>query len=253
MATNWTCPYCDHKVILQKDDISRHEWHWPFDEDRTADGITGQSAVAYACPNEECKQVTLSTHWWSLDSFKSSDWNLRKLIRSWELRPESMARVLPDYIPVQIVEDYNEACRIAKLSPKASATLSRRCLQGIIRDFWGISDKTSLYHEIEAIRDDVDTATWEAIDALRRVGNIGAHMKQDVNLIVTVNPDEAGLLIQLIETLFEDWYISRYERAQRMEALANLGADKSNKSSAPVSNVDEQNSGSDSIPPISDE
>jgi hypothetical protein len=48
---------------------------------------------------------------------------------------------LPDYIPEQIKDDYYEACSILNLSPKASATLARRCLQGMIRDFWGITKK----------------------------------------------------------------------------------------------------------------
>ena len=45
---------------------------------------------------------------------------------------------LPDYIPEAIRKDYMEACAIIDSSPKASATLSRRCLQGMIRDFWGV-------------------------------------------------------------------------------------------------------------------
>jgi len=60
-------------------------------------------------------------------------------IISWDLRPQSSAIPQPDYIPEQIKNDYEEACSILSLSPKASATLARRCLQGMIRDFWGIS------------------------------------------------------------------------------------------------------------------
>ena len=33
----------------------------------------------------------------------------------------------------QFAEDYNEACLVLPFSPKASAALSRRCLQNIIR------------------------------------------------------------------------------------------------------------------------
>ena len=48
-------------------------------------------------------------------------------------------------------------------------------------------------------------ATWAAIDAVRRVGNIGAHMEHDINVIVDVEPREAELLIGLVETLFREW------------------------------------------------
>ena len=144
----------------------------------------------------------------------------------WRLRPESSAKPQPDYIPPQIVEDYYEACRIRDLSPKASATLSRRCLQGMIRHFWDVKDKKNLYEEIEAIKEKADTATWEAIDTVRGVGNIGAHMEKDVDLIVSVEPGEAQLLLELIETLFDEWYVAKHDREQRMGAIKRLGEEK---------------------------
>ena len=55
------------------------------------------------------------------------------------LFPISDAIIFPEYIPAQIRQDYGESCKIVSLSPKAFATLSRRCLQEIIRDFWSIN------------------------------------------------------------------------------------------------------------------
>ncbi|UOV00141.1 DUF4145 domain-containing protein [Chryseobacterium daecheongense] len=111
------------------------------------------------------------------------------------------------------------------LSPKASATLSRRCLQGIIRDFWGIS-KSRLIDEINAIEEKVDPLTWKSIDAVRKVGNIGAHMEKDINLIIDVEPNEAKLLLELIELLFEEWYVHRYEREQKLKEIVELAKSK---------------------------
>jgi len=114
---------------------------------------------------------------------------------------------------------------IKEHSPKASATLSRRCLQGIIRDFWGVKPGR-LVDEIEAIKEKTDGLTWEAIDAVRKVGNIGAHMEKDINLIVNVDTNEAELLISLIETLFQDWYVSREEKRKRLERIVGIGSKK---------------------------
>lgn len=114
---------------------------------------------------------------------------------------------------------------IRHASPKASATLSRRCLQGIIRDFWQVKPGR-LVDEIDAIQDRVDPLTWGAIDALRKLGNIGAHMEKDINFIVDVDSDEAELLIGLVETLLRDWYVQREERKQRMDALIAAAASK---------------------------
>ncbi len=72
----------------------------------------------------------------------------------------------------------------------------------------------------------MDATTWEAINSVRHVGNIGAHMEKDVNLIVDVDEEEAGLLIWLIETLFRDWYITKHEREDRMSAITHMAKTK---------------------------
>ena len=74
----------------------------------------------------------------------------------------------------------------------------------------------------------------EAIDAVRKVGNIGAHMEKDVNVIISIDPDEAQILIELIETLFEDWYMAQEQRKIRFAKVKTLGDKKTqNKQSAP--------------------
>ncbi len=101
----------------------------------------------------------------------------------------------------------------------------RRCLQGMIRDFWKIS-KARLVDEIDAIKDKVDAETWDAIDAVRKIGNIGAHMEKDINVIVDVDPEEAQLLIGLIELLIKDWYIARHQRQQHLKAIVQVRDEK---------------------------
>lgn len=148
-------------------------------------------------------------------------WINEHFIKGWTLIPPSTAKVFPDYVPGPVRDDYEEACAIKDLSPKASATLSRRCLQGMVRDFWGVS-KARLIDEIEAIRDKVDDQTWAAIDAVRKIGNIGAHMEKDINVIVDVEPEEAQKLIELIELLVKDWYTTRHERAERLKSIVQM-------------------------------
>ena len=142
-------------------------------------------------------------------------------IQKWQLLPESEAKVLPGYVPTPIQQDYYEACCIRDLSPKASATLSRRCLQGMIRDFWSVN-KPNLKLEIDELKEKVDPDTWQSIDAVRSVGNIGAHMEKDINIIVDVEPNEAQLLIGLIEQLIADWYVTRENRRERTEELKKM-------------------------------
>lgn len=142
--------------------------------------------------------------------------------------PNSKAKQFPEYVPVAVREDYKEAYAILHLSPKASATLARRALQGLIRDFFGISKK-SLFDEINAIKDQVSPMTWEAINSLRQIGNIGAHMEKDVNLIVDISDNEAEKLLKLIEYLIENWYIQNHEAELLMQDIQAIDAEKQTK------------------------
>ncbi|MFD2116389.1 DUF4145 domain-containing protein [Paenibacillus yanchengensis] len=141
------------------------------------------------------------------------------------LFPQSFAIQFPDYIPKPIRSDYEEACAIVNLSPKASATLSRRCLQGMIRDFWNISKKR-LVDEMDELKNLVPAAQWRVIDGIRRIGNIGAHMEKDVNLIIDIQPEEATKLIKLIELLIEQWYIQRHEQVQLYAEIIQIDESK---------------------------
>ena len=125
-----------------------------------------------------------------------------------------------------LIQDYQESSRIVSLSPKASATLARRCLQGMIRDFWNIS-KGTLKLEIDALEDKIDPTTWDAIDSIRKIGNIGAHMEKDINLIVEVDTNEAKALLSLIELLFEEWYIAKHEREMKKKKVLEIALSKS--------------------------
>ena len=221
MPQRWTCPFCNRPTTLNDQDAtsgSRHLF------DGTKFGMVGITWGSARCPNPECREVSLHV------SFTEREYDIgrsvpTKEIASWGLRPESSAKPLPDYIPSPIQEDYYEACLIVEKSPKASATLSRRCLQGMIRDYWKIKG-TSLFAEINALENHVDPNTWKSIDAVRQVGNIGAHMEANINHIIPVEPEEAQLLIGMIEQLIDDWYVQRFEREQRTRRVTELARAK---------------------------
>lgn len=157
------------------------------------------------------------------DAIRSS--SIEKSFFNCRVIPSSSAKNFPGYVPQQILSDYQEAHLISELSPKASATLSRRCLQGMIRDFWGIS-RSRLIDEIKEFEPLIDKQTWQAIDAVRSIGNIGAHMERDIDKIIDVDPGESLLLLQLIEMLIQEWYIARREREERLKAIVEISGNK---------------------------
>lgn len=144
------------------------------------------------------------------------------------LLPNSLAKQFPDYIPAPIRQDYEEAYKILKLSPKASATLSRRCLQGMIHDFWDIREK-NLNCEISSLKGKVSPDEWQVMDALRKLGNIGAHMEKDINTIVDIDENEAEQLLLLIESLIEKWYINRHKTEELYSKIIGISEEKENQ------------------------
>ena len=107
--------------------------------DETSFGLVFEGRFIH-CPNPKCKKVTIAAALYSgmVNQTTHTIDKIGNMREAWRLVPASKAKVFPDYIPVAIRDDYTEACAIKDLSPKASATLARRALQGMIRDFWQV-------------------------------------------------------------------------------------------------------------------
>lgn len=232
MSFNWACPYCNHAQAVTSE--QRAVKDVAIYNDESIHGPIAVRITTIRCANEKCKQLSLAFILFKRMDKGGGHWVLNGSIRSWPLLPESSAKPQPDCIPGVLIENYEEACRIRDLSPKASATLSRRCLQGMIRDFCKIKKKT-LMEEIVTLRQQVDSGkgpqhvlsdTVDAIDDVRSVGNIGAHMEEDINKIIDVEPTEAQALIELIELLFEEWYVRRENRKEKLVYLRSIADEK---------------------------
>ncbi len=220
---SWVCPHCNFAAIVKKEDFVSSSLD-------LKSGNTNYTYIVHGitCPNPGCMKATLNLQISEFGYFhgqKATVSGGSKVLRLIPSNQKDRAKAYPGYIPQPILNDYQEACSIADLSPKASATLARRCLQGMIRDFWGVSGK-SLHHEILAIEDKVDPVVWEAILDVKSIGNIGAHMEKDINLIVDVSAEEADLLIEMIEMLLDDWYVARHEKQQKLQRIKEVAAEK---------------------------
>ena len=221
---NWRCPHCHHDVTISEE---RHSHQRHTLTIQNADGRRSLLTTFVVCPNPECKRFTLSASLWHSSRPPTAAQEVfGEMIEKWRLMPSSMAKAYDsNIVPAVILSDYEEAAAIVDLSPKASATLSRRCLQGILRDFWK-AKPGRLVDEIDEIKSKIDGVTWNAIDGVRKLGNIGAHMEKDINVIVDVDPNESALLVSLVETLIEEWYIGRAEREARMNSIIAAAASK---------------------------
>ncbi len=211
----YICPFCGHAQAFGGNFGERNIglFYDAYSMNLTAEN--GRSCLTvrwFTCSNRNCGRTCLSTF-------------NRLTGAQQDIYPTATYKHYPKYIPSQIRSDYEEACQIISMSPKAAATLFRRCLQGMIRDFWGIK-KSRLIDEIEALKDNIPTTQWKAIDALRKLGNIGAHMEKDVDVIIDIDKGEAERLLQLIEILIEKWYIARHDEESLYQAITGVAEDK---------------------------
>jgi hypothetical protein len=225
----WQCTYCKQFATIQNTDYTEFT---QLIGPKSAYGKLCVTGHVLVCPNSDCGEYEV-VFCLRKALRPNGEWTLTDTLMSQRLRPSSRAKPYPDYIPVALRSDYNEACAIEELSAKASATLSRRCLQGLIRDFYGITKRT-LNDEIAAIEPLVSADLWKAIDGLRQVGNIGAHPEKDTNVIVDVEPGEAAALIELIELLFRTTYEVRYRDQQILAGVTQLADAKKALRSVPA-------------------
>ena len=158
----------------------------------------------------------------SVNAYGDPDFYQRDFIN---IFPFSNALQFPSYVPEKIRQDYEEACAIVNLSPKSSATLLRRCLQAMIGDFWNINEKR-LVDAINQLEGKVPVSQWKVIDAIRTIGNIGAHPEKDVNTIIDIEPDDAKKLLAVIEILIKQWYIERNEQEELYQNVLKLNEEK---------------------------
>jgi hypothetical protein len=135
--------------------------------------------------------------------------------------PYSTRHVEPE-VPKRYRDDYLEASAILNLSPKASAALSRRILQLVLRDVFTISHR-SLLAEIEEFikRPDVPSYLSDAVDAIRNIGNFAAHPLKDTNSgeIVEVEPGEAEWLLEVLDSLFDFAFVQPARLDERRKKL----------------------------------
>lgn len=217
---NFICPFCNSSFPLIHETYRCYESSFSYADTSNWDKSPSNCIHTnfYKCPS--CKKISLI-----IKGINNDFQNINVPIY-----PNSLAKQFPEYIPKAIREDYEEAYSIVNLSPKASATLSRRCLQGMIRDFWNIT-KSNLFDAINELQDKVTPSQWNAINSVRSIGNIGAHMEKDINVIIDVDPNEAEKLLKLIELLLDKWYIAKHDEEQLLVDIQNIANDKASKKS----------------------
>lgn len=187
----------------------------------------------YLCPNDRCGKRTIylvmgKGLYGSTSLIPQGVSPVKKRIM---VRPKGSNRPpVPGEVHPEFAEDYTEACLVLPDSPKASAALSRRCLQNLLRA-WAKVKPGNLADEIQQV---IDSGTLpshlvEEIDAIRNIGNFAAHplKSEKTGEILPVEPAEAEWNLNVLEALFDFYFVqpalARRRRAALDEKLKEAG------------------------------
>lgn len=137
--------------------------------------------------------------------------------------PKGFSRpAVPAEVPDDIAEDYREACLVLSATVKASAALSRRCLQNLLRLKAGVRE-SDLGHEIQQVLEARSLPSYlsDALDAVRVIGNFAAHgiKSQSTGQIVEVEPGEADWNLAILEGLFDFYFVQPQRLQGKRDAL----------------------------------
>lgn len=177
----------------------------------------------YSCPNPDCNKFIVylvqGHPRWGEGKLSGIDpVNKRFLVN-----PRGSNRPpVPPEVPTDFTEDYIEACRVLPDSPKASAALSRRCLQNILREK-AMVKPSDLANEIQEVLDRnlLPSYIAEIVDAIRNIGNFAAHptKSKQTGEIIDVEPGEAELNLDVIEALFDFYFVNPSLIAKKKAAI----------------------------------
>ena len=205
------CPHCAVTVFIEFEeetivfqDVDSPEQGWEI--------------AAAQCPS--CGGIiVVERRGWLKDKSYLSDSEIQE---ERVIYPATINRPLPPEVPEPYRTDYKEAAAVLGLSPKASAALSRRILQAVLQQEFGIK-KRNLNAEIEEFlqKPGVPTHLSQAIDAVRTVGNFAAHPIKDTQTgtIVDVEPGEAEWLLDVLEALFDFTFVQPERLKQKRQEL----------------------------------
>ena len=187
------CPHCLVTVFL------------PSSYNGLTQDIDGNWLVCYStCPN--CSRLVIELHRSPLGHTTADAGRLVTLAY-----PKAIQRnPPPPEVPEEFTKDYLEAALITSDSPKASAALSRRLLQHLLREQAGASQR-NLFGAIQYVIDEgnIPSHIAESLHTLRELGNFAAHPNKSTNTaeVIEVEHGEAEWCLDVIDALYDHYFV----------------------------------------------
>ncbi len=208
------CPHCTVTVHVH---FSPRPLLFCLDAERKQ---VGWEASVANCPH--CQQAIIYLESGNSARTMQSQENIvgpKSKYLSW---PQSSSRPCPRDVPADLANDFSEAVRVLSISPQASAALTRRCLQQTLRDY-GKTAKKDLFDQIQEVLDEghISPSLADQLDAFRVIGNFAAHplKSKTTGLILPVEPNEAEWNLDVLEDVFDHYFVKPAQVLARKAAL----------------------------------
>lgn len=204
--------HCPHCLTSFHDNVEKH----PIGDDKTSNW----ALCKRVCP--ACQRFVLSLYE-RYDRFRAGGEIHFHNNREFLCYPKGISRVpLGSEVPSEFADDYREACLTLPDSAKASAALSRRCLQHLLREKAGVKHG-NLADEIQQVLDSgkLPSHLAESLDAVRNIGNFAAHpiKSRASGEILNVEPGEAEWNLDVLEALFDLYFTQPALLKKKRDAL----------------------------------
>ena len=161
-----------------------------------------------------------------IELIKAPNNNVLPSVANWiRVHPMGSNRSVASDVPANIAQTYLEAVSVLHISAKASAALSRRCLQEVLHENGYVG--RDLAAEIDMLLNENDPykaiplALRTTIDAIRSFGNFSAHPITDKTSlqVIDVDPEEAEWCLNVLDEIFEHFYVKPNQAKRKKEAL----------------------------------
>jgi hypothetical protein len=211
MTLKTTCPGCDNLNTMT---------FFPQATDPVLQVISGFL---------ECNACGERSKLWLMEPELQSDRTMHLWKEAWmKPAPLDKSSELPTDVDEDFRQDYREAALTLPISPRASAALSRYCLQKLLRGKAGVKPG-NLANEIKEVIASQALPSYlaEAIDAVRNYGNFAAHPleNQTTGEIIEVEAVEAEWLLDILRSLIDFYFVYPAQLQRRKDILNNKLSD----------------------------
>ena len=222
------CLHCAVEIHDYFEENAQHIWVYS-DSDRTIDETDEGWWVSFTdCPACDKPMIKM----WRVEKTaakptgphetNSSVPSKSRRTESFIAYPRFALRLVPSEITDPLRSEFLEACAVLPASPKASAALSRRCLQLLLREQGFTANNLAPQIDQLINANILPSHLRDAVDAIRNIGNFAAHPLKSTATgeIVDVEPGEAEWTLDVLEDLF-DFFIVRPKQTAAKKAALN--------------------------------